>query len=524
MTYSNTPRHARGGAPRALTGFPSGAHSLHGMTFRKKLLLAFSVMIVPLGIIGAQTLWNVRRERVALQTLEESLARARVFADVESVIYRKLRKVRDYLTGWDPQANDEFEQLDALLHPRLAEWRRSSVDPDDLRLAGVLESLDVRTDTVVRRAFALYRGGDRAAASRLIQRELNDQLLPALDSTIKSIYTTSRTHNIARAFRNLQATERSTTMVLIPIILSSVVFGALFAVLIARAFARPVAGLKTMMEMVGRGEFDQARGVEIRSRDELGGLARQFLAMAERLRRAHEAIIQAEKLASLGQMSAAVAHGLRNPLASIRAATQLVLHQLPARSPQREHLQAVIAEVDRLEKRIAHLLDFTKPVAFSPVAEPLSPLVDRVLAVFSEKLARQGIDLKVDLGSDLPDAWVDAVQIEQAVLEVISNALDAMPRGGALAISATPLAAPDGGARLRVTVGDTGEGIPATVLARVSEPFFTTKADGTGLGLAIAKRFVEQNAGTLTIVSVEREGTVVTITLPASVTDAVPAP
>jgi signal transduction histidine kinase len=245
--------------------------------------------------------------------------------------------------------------------------------------------------------------------------------------------------------------------------------------------------------------------------------------MAERLRRAHEAIIQAEKLASLGQMSAAVAHGLRNPLASIRAATQLVLHQLPSRSPQREHLQAVIAEVDRLEKRIAHLLDFTKPVAFSPVAEPLSPLVDRVLAVFSEKLARQGIDLKVDVGSDLPDAWIDAVQIEQAVLEVISNALDAMPRGGALAIGASRIAAPDGGARLRVTVRDTGEGIPATALARVSEPFFTTKADGTGLGLAIAKRFVEQNAGSLTIVNGEREGTVVTITLPASVTDAVPA-
>src|SRR5207244_162854 len=347
------------------------------MTFRKKLLLAFSVMILPLRGIGAQTLWNVRQERVALQTLEESLARARVFADVESVIYRKLRKVRDYLTGWDPQANDEFERLDALLHPRLAEWRQSSVDPDDLRLAGALESLDVQTDTVVRRAFALYRGGDRAEASRLIQRELNGQILPALDSTIKSIYTTSRTHNIARAFRNLQATERSTTMVLIPIILSSVVFGALFAVLIARAFARPVAGLKTMMEMVGRGEFDQARAVEIRSRDELGGLARQFLVMAERLRRAHEGIIQAEKL-----------------------------------------------------------------VAFSPVAESRSPLVDRVLAVFSEKLARQGIDLKVDVGSDLPDAWIDAVQIEQAVLEVISNALDAMPRGGALALSATRIAAP----------------------------------------------------------------------------------
>ena len=493
------------------------------MTFKKKLLLAFCVMMVPLGIIGAQTLWNLRQETVALRTLEESLARARVFADVESVIYRKLRKVRDYLTGWDPHANDEFEQLDALLHPRMAEWRRSSMDPDDLRLASVLEGLDTRTDTVVRRAFALHRAGKRAEASRLIQLELNGQILPALDATIKSIYTTSRTHNIARAFRNLQANERSTTMVLIVIIVFSVVFVALFAVLIARAFARPVAGLKTMMEMVGRGEFEQARALEVRARDELGDLARQFAAMAERLQRAHEGIIQAEKLASLGQMSAAVAHGLRNPLASIRAATQLALHQLPARSPQREHLQAVIAEVDRLEKRIAHLLDFTKPVGFSPVAARLAPLLDRVLAVFGEKLVRQGINVKVDVRPELPDAWVDAFQIEQAVLEVISNALDAMPRGGTLAISATEVADPDGGGRISIDIRDTGEGIPPSALGRVSEPFFTTKADGTGLGLAIAKRFVEQNLGILAIVSREREGTVVTITLPASVKDAVSA-
>jgi two-component system, NtrC family, sensor kinase len=493
------------------------------MTFRKKLLLAFGVMIVPLGIIGAQTLWNLRQETVALRTLEESLARARVFADIESVIYRKLRKVRDYLTGWDPQANDDFERLDSLLHPRIAEWKRAAGDPDDLRLAGDLERLDGRIDAVVRRAVALYRGGQRAAASGLIQDELNRRILPELDATIKAIYTTSRTHNIARAFRNLQATERSTTMVLIVIVVSSAVFGALFAVLIARALARPVAGLKTMMEMVGRGEFDQARAVEIRSRDELGGLARQFVAMAERLQRAHEGIIQAEKLASLGQMSAAVAHGLRNPLASIRAATQLALHQLPARSPQREHLQAVIAEVDRLEKRIAHLLDFTKPVGFSPVAERLATLVDRVVAVFAEKLGRQGITVTVDVSPRLPEAWVDAFQIEQAFLEVVSNALEAMPRGGTLAIGATRVADGAGGARLRVTVRDTGEGIPAAALARVAEPFFTTKADGTGLGLAIAKRFVEQNAGALTIVSREREGTVVTITLPASVPDAVPA-
>lgn len=483
------------------------------MTFRKKLLLAFSIMVLPLALIGAQALWNLRQETVALTTLEESLARARVFADTESVIYRKLRKVRDYLAGWDRDAKDEFERLDLLMHPKLAEWKQGTIDPEDRHLADVLESLDAEIDRVARQAFALHEDRRQEQASQLIKTELNGRLLPALDGTIKAIYSSSRTHNIQRALRNLEATERSTTLVLIVIILGSVVFGVLFSVLITRNLARPVGNLKTMMDRVGRGEFDQARAIQIGSRDELGGLAREFVQMAERLKRAQEGIIQAEKLASLGQMSAAVAHGLRNPLASIRAATQLSLHQLPPQSPQREHLQAVIGEVDRLEKRIAHLLDFTKPVPFSPVAERLADLGDRALGVFREKLARQGVEVVVDVPAGLPDAWVDSFQIEQVFIEIISNALESMPKGGTLSIAARVTETP-AGARLEVAVRDTGEGIPADALGHVGEPFFTTKADGTGLGLAIAKRFVEQNEGALTVSSRERTGTQVTIVLP----------
>ncbi len=486
------------------------------MTFKKKLLLAFCVMIIPLAIIGAQTLWNLRQETVALRTLEESLARARVFADVESLVYRKLRKVRDYLAEWDRQANEEFERLDTDLHPRLDEWKKATVDPEDLRLAGVLEGLDGEMDSVARQAFALHQDNRREEASRLIREELNGRLLPALDGTIKAIYTSSRTHNIQRAFRNLEATERSTTTVLIVIVGSSVVFGVLFSLLIARNLARPVGELKKMMELVGRGAFDHARAVQIRSRDELGGLAREFVEMAERLERAQQDIVQSEKLASIGQMSAAVAHGLRNPLASIRAATQLSLHQLPARSPQREHLQAVIGEVDRLEKRISHLLDFTKPVPYSPASERIGDLVERVLSVFPEKIVRQRLEVAVDADPALPEAWIDAFQIEQALLEVVSNAIESMPKGGKLSVAAHARGGGAGGAGIEIAVTDTGEGIPEIALAHVAEPFFTTKADGTGLGLAIAKRFVEQNRGALTVGSAEHEGTLVTISLPAT--------
>jgi signal transduction histidine kinase len=483
------------------------------MTFNGKLLLAFLVMLIPLGIIGAQAWRNLRAETAALKTLEESLSRARIFADAESTIYRKLRRIRDHLTGGDPEAKADFERLDTLVHQRLEEWKNATVDPDDHRLADQLGRLDREITALARQAFALAADGKRDAAVTLVRTDLNGRLLPAIDGTIKSIYTASRTHNIQRALRNVQAIERSASMVLAGIVLASVLFGVVFSLVVSRSLARPVSQLSQMIDLTGKGQFDQARAIDVRSRDELGRLARAFVAMAERLQRAQQEIVQSEKLASLGQMSAAVAHGLRNPLASIRAATQLARHQLPAQSPQREHLSAVIDEVDRLEKRISHLLDFTKPTPLAPGTEAVADLVHRTLAVFQDKLARQGVDARLQLDEALPPVWVDAEQLEQALLEVISNAVEAMPKGGRLVIRGVRAAARDG---VTLTISDTGEGILEPVLAHVTEPFFTTKADGTGLGLAIAKRFVEQNQGTLAVSSPEGAGTTITITLPAS--------
>jgi signal transduction histidine kinase len=483
------------------------------MSFKTKLLLAFLVMIVPLGVIGGQAWRNVQEEARALRTLEESLSRNRIFAEAESGIYRKLRKIRDYLTGWDADARQDFEQLDKQVRGRLEEWRAVTIDPEDRELALALEDLDAEIGALGRRAFALQEDGRQAEAMGLIRHELNGRLLPALDATIKAIYTSSRTHNIQRAFRNLQATERSTAMILGAIVFSSVVFGVVFSLVVARNLARPVHELKTMMSYVGAGDFARARAVPVSSGDELGHLARTFAAMAQQLERAQQELVQSEKLASIGHMSAAVAHGLRNPLASIRAATQLAHHQLASDSRQREHLEAVIDEVDRLERRISHLLDFTKPVPFAPAAEPVGPLVERALGVFSERLARQDVDYRVDVDGGLPALWVDGPQIEQALLEVLGNALEAMPKGGTLSITAA-IAPGSPPPLVTLAIQDTGDGIPEAVLHRVTEPFFTTKADGTGLGLAIARRFVEQNRGTLTITSRERAGTLVTITLP----------
>jgi signal transduction histidine kinase len=126
------------------------------------------------------------------------------------------------------------------------------------------------------------------------------------------------------------------------------------------------------------------------------------------------------------------------------------------------------------------------------------------------------VELQVEVPHDLPEVRVDPMQLEQALLELVSNALDAMPGGGRLRLGARAMNGGPGLGEILIEVSDTGAGIPAGLLPSVCEPFFTTRQEGTGLGLAIAKRYVEQNGGRLEIASSPDAGTTVRIRLPAA--------
>src|SRR5437879_1109104 len=249
--------------------------------------------------------------------------------------------------------------------------------------------------------------------------------------------------------------------------LLALVAGLLASWLIARDLARPLNQLRQAMAVVGAGDLDHA--IVPSSADEIGELARAFARMTEQLRQSRAQLVQSEKLASIGQMAAAVAHGLRNPLASLRAAAQLARHRVEAPAA-REQLNAIVEQVDRLDLRIAHLLTFSRP-------------------------------------APLPDIRVDPMRLEQALTEIVSNALDAMPEGGRLEIAARTQQGTSGATGVVLEVADSGRGIPPEILPNLCEPFFTTRPEGTGLGLAIAKRYIEEAGGQLDIVSAVARGT-----------------
>ena len=380
--------------------------------------------------------------------------------------------------------------------------------------------------------FRLYDAGQRAQAYQLAQVELRTTLQPALTALNREIYRRTRESSVQGAFQRVQQIVLSEQRTLLLVFLGTVIAGVVVAWALSRSLARPINELRAAMDIVGAGKLDHP--IVSTSRDEIGDLARAFAAMTASLRdsrgelvrlndelgakigqlqQAQSRLIQSEKLASIGEMAAAVAHGLRNPLASLRASAQFVLRH-PGAAAAGEQLQAIVSEVDRLDRRISHLLTFSRPEPFHPGPEQAGQLVQAVLPAFADRVRSQGVALTVAVPETLPPLTADAMRMEQTLTELIANALDAMPGGGRLTVSGAAATAPDGRAGIVLTVTDTGKGISPAVLDEVGQLFFTTRPEGTGLGLATARRFVEQHDGRLDLASREGVGTTVSVWLP----------
>lgn len=493
-------------------------------------------MVLPALLVGAEAIRSNLLERRALQALGESMARTRTYAELETAMFDQSEVVWRYLSGMDSSAKHEFSLAGQVVDYWQQRWA-AELRPQEMALAESVKDLQRQIQTTAASIFRLYDSGQKQAAYQMAQQELKGRLQPALTRLNRDIYRRARESSVRGAYTRLEEILANQERILLLIVVLTLAAGLFGSWLISRSLARPVSELTQAMTIVGSGQLDHP--ITTNSRDEIGHLARAFAGMTDHLRqsrsdmvglnsqletkvsqleRTQAQLVQSEKLASIGEMAAAVAHGLRNPLASLRAAAQVVRHH-PSSPSSAEYLDAIIEEVDRLDRRISHLLSFSRPAPFHPLSESVPRLVESLLPAFSEPLRERGVELQVDIPSSLPAVRVDPIQLEQALVEIVSNALDAMPQGGQLRISAAVHGSNGAGAEVSIDVADTGSGIPESVLPWVTEPFFTTRAEGTGLGLAIAKRYVEQNGGRLEIVS--RPGaTTVRVRLPASEAEA----
>jgi signal transduction histidine kinase len=242
-------------------------------------------------------------------------------------------------------------------------------------------------------------------------------------------------------------------------------------------------------------------------------------AQMETINAARARLVQSEKLAALGQLSATIAHEVRNPLAVIRSSAQSLAETLTADDAEsRRACSFITEEIDRLTSVTGSLLAFARPLRLAPRAVAVTALFDGALLLAADELRAKGVRLARHETPALPPVQADEDLIRQVLLGLLHNAAEAVPAGGDVELDAR---AADGA--VEIAIADSGPGVPGALRARIFEPFFTTRSQGTGLGLAVARHIVEAHGGRLEVGDRPGGGARFIVRLPATLRAAVAA-
>jgi signal transduction histidine kinase len=329
--------------------------------------------------------------------------------------------------------------------------------------------------------------GDRRVGSLLITRYLDDFSAISRDALVSRVLATLAVFGL----------------------------GIVASLYLSWSFSRPVLQLTQAARQVAAGDLSVQ--VPSTTDDEIGSLARTFNEMVERLRESRqleERLHFAERSTAMGRLASALAHEIRNPLNFINLSIDHTReHLAPAEGRKREDFERILsnvkAEIIRLNRLVGDFLSFGKPMRLHPRACAMGELVGEVAAVVDHKARDQGIAIATQVEPGLPSLVADPELLKTCFLNLLINAIDAMPKGGVVAVSV----ARDGDA-LVTTVTDTGQGMTADEIRSAFEPYFSTKETGVGLGLALTRKIVEDHGGTVELESVPERGTTARIRLP----------
>lgn len=330
---------------------------------------------------------------------------------------------------------------------------------------------------------------------------------------------------IAKSAAYLTARDLLNNLTIVALML--LIIAALVSLLWSRRITRPVERLTEAALSVGKGDF--AMRVDIDTHDEMGELAQSFNQMTdelhareEALKQAQAALIQSEKMSAFGQLSAGIAHEVKNPLAGILGYAQLSLRKLDPDHPTHRHLALIEKETKRCRAIIDNLMKFARQekVAMEPI--DINQTVEDACAIVDHQLTINQVKLHKELSSALPRCLGNANQLQQVLMNLMINAQQAMDgKAGTVTVSTRATDGP----RLEIRITDTGPGIPQEIQAKIFEPFFTTKptGKGTGLGLSVSYGIIRDHQGEIRVESQVGQGASFIITLPLIEPRATPA-
>ena len=314
------------------------------------------------------------------------------------------------------------------------------------------------------------------------------------------------------------------------IIIGFVLISLIFLVGGERLINTPLKRLTEVMRKVEAGDLSVR--TEESGKDEFGYLASVFNKMVEafestkkELEVCHiQQMERAAKLASLGEIISGIAHEIKNPLTGISCAVQVFNSELSDDDSRKPVITEVLNQVKRLDRIVKDLLSYAKPKPLQFVLSGINDVLEKTLFFVYSKAKNQHIAIENQVGKEIPDILMDSDQMHQVFLNIIINAIQSMPNGGVLTISASRKSRQEVEDKinktiqcdkvLAVKIQDTGKGISSEDLPYIFEPFFTKKTKGTGLGLSISRKIVQEHGGEITVESEVGKGSIFTVYLP----------
>lgn len=462
------------------------------MTIRWKLNLSVMALIAVFLASVAFSMWAVRRNGNLTRSYARMRELAQFTADIRTHLFQQL--------VWKSGVVDPPSGL------RAVSWPKSVLDDIDVKIR-LSESDDERQLWTQVRSSVSALGDLRdssAAELKVSLREAERDL-----HRLRDYYDLAQNKAAASAARTSLTAEAAIS---IACVLTVLLF-LIYLIAVRDWLLRPLEVLKSSADIIGAG--DLAHRVPLEGRDELAELARRIDAMAANLSAHQSALMEARELSAIGELCTHVAHGLRNPLAALRATVERAERRAAEPDDVKSLLDELIRQADRMDERVTRLFEFSRPMELRRCRITFDALARAGQAQAYPLLRMHNIGLLIDdLTRDT--GWsLDGEQMAEAVGELITNAIHHGPPGSNLTLRGEALPSDNGSnAALQIQVIDQGAGMSAATANKAFDLFFTSRPDGTGMGLAMIRRIVEKHGGCIVLQSSEGKGTTVTLRIP----------
>lgn len=472
--------------------------------------LAGMVVLAMVGSVAALVYaWQMRQtlDRLTYRSAMEMLAAAELdIALLKQRGFVAFHLLEEGNLRWVHELND----LKPIFRASLARFEKNTIDPKERAALADLEQAFARYDTVRDEVIRRYQSGEAAEARRMLVTDL-DRLYRECSQRCDAVVALDRQKIVAAIQQGGEDFARFTYVIAASAGLIAVLGTALIWLLVSGVFRPLREAAAKMRTLSARGEGASTLGnadeLDMLTA-ELNLLVTEFTDVRSDLEESRSQLVHSEQLAAIGNTVAQVAHEIKNRLAIVGGFARAIEQRSHDRDSARDKARVIREEVAKLDRLLRQITDFSKPSRLQLEVRSLNEVVGRVVARLAEQ-ASEGRRIEVDLNPATPLVHIDAERVEQVLVNLVRNALDAIPGSGTVTVRTRPL-----GEGSALMVEDDGPGIPEEVRGHIFEPFFTTKHKGTGLGLAICRKIIHDHGGIMRCDPSQGNGAAFTITLP----------